>query len=250
MQTTNSNFSDAKKIQRVISNILDKEAMFKNGHWSSAVNFERRLADDGLVPACPISHQYKFPDGVTEADYEKKVMNNMYYLGLFEPLRIENPELYVDYIFQGTPDATAKEKQQYLDFLNSVTGELNDAEKRKIIAHFTSNKNQDAALMNMENMVNEIKMLNPVLRDIPVNNHTHAYDLLIGVTSRFHPKDIKYFITTKRNKGLGWLNKIHQDQKTFYTVLDYAPNLFMDPSRIKQIVNGIILQKQNQSTHE
>ncbi|MBE6460188.1 MAG: hypothetical protein E7009_04385 [Alphaproteobacteria bacterium] len=249
MQTTNSNFSDAKKIQRVISNILDKEAVFKNGHWSSAVNFERRLADDGFVPACPISHQYKFPDGVTEADYEKKVMNNMYYLGLFEPLRIENPEVYVDYIFQGAPGATAKEKQQYLDFLNSVTGELNDAEKRKIIAHFTSNKNQNVALMNMEKMVREIKLLNPVLRDIPVNNHTNAYELLIGVTSRFHPKDIKYFIT-QRNKGLGGLHKINQDQKLFYTVLDYAPNLFMAPSRIKQIVNGIILQKQNQSTHE
>ncbi len=176
-------------------------------------------------------------------------MNNMYYLGLFEPLRIENPELYVDYIFQGAPDATAKEKQQYLDFLNSVTGELNDAEKRKIIAHFTSNKNQNVALMNMEKMVREIKLLNPVLQDIPVNNHTNAYDLLIGVTSRFHPKDIKYFIT-QRNKGLGGLHKINQDKKLFYTVLDYAPNLFMAPSRIKQIVNGIILQKQNQSTHE
>ena len=162
-------------------------------------------------------------------------MNNKYYLGLFEPLRIENPELYVDYIFQGAPDATAKEKQQYLDFLNSVTGELNDAEKRKIIAHFTSNKNQNVALMNMENMVNEIKMLNPVLRDIPVNNHTNAYDLLIGVTSRFHPKDIKYFIT-QCNKGLGWWNKIHQDQKLFYTVLDYAPNLFMAPSRIETCI--------------
>ena len=98
---------NAKKIQKVISNILDKEAVFKNGHWSSAVNFERRLADDGFITACPISHQYKFPDGITEADYEKKVMNNMYYLGLFEPLRIENPELYVDYIFQH-PDFTPK----------------------------------------------------------------------------------------------------------------------------------------------
>ena len=72
MQITNSNFSNAKKIQKVISNILDKEAVFKNGHWSSAVNFERRLANDGFVPACPVSHQYKFPDGITEADYEKK----------------------------------------------------------------------------------------------------------------------------------------------------------------------------------
>lgn len=247
MQITNSNFSNAKKIQKVISDILDKEAVFKNGHWSSAVNFERRLADDGFITACPISYQYKFPDGITEEGYEKKVMNNMYYLCLFEPLRIENPELYVNYIFQGTTDATAKEKQRYLDFLNSVTGELNDEEKRKIIAHFTSNKNQKVALMNMENMVNEIKMLNPVLRDIPVNNHSDAYDLLIGVTSRIHPKDIKYFIT---HKGLDWLNKMDQDQKLFYTVLDYAPNLFMAPSRIKQIVNGIILQKQNQSTHE
>lgn len=247
MQITNSNFSNAKKIQKVISNILDKEAVFKNGHWSSAVNFERRLADDGFVAACPISHQYKFPDGITEEEYEKKVMNNMYYLLLFEPFRIENPELYVNYIFQGITDATAKEKQRYLDFLNSVTGELNDEEKRKIIAHFTSNKNRKVALMNMENMVNEIKMLNPVLRDIPVNNHSDAYDLLIGVTSRIHPKDIKYFITHDR---LDRLNEMDQDQKLFYTVLDYAPNLFMAPSRIKQIVNGIILQKQNQSTHE
>lgn len=247
MQITNSNFSNAKKIQKVISDILDKEAVFKNGHWSSAVNFERRLADDGFVAACPISHQYKFPDGITEEEYEKKVMNNMYYLLLFEPFRIENPELYVNYIFQGITDATAKEKQRYLDFLNSVTGELNDEEKRKIIAHFTSNKNQKVALMNMENMVNEIKMLNPVLRDIPVNNHSDAYDLLIGVTSRIHPKDIKYFIT---HNGLDRLNEMDQDQKLFYTVLDYAPNLFMAPSRIKQIVNGIILQKQNQSTHE
>ena len=82
MQTTNSNFSDAKKIQRVISNILDKEAVFKNGHWSSAVNFERRLANDGFVPACPISYQYKFPDGITEADYEKK-SNEQYVLSGF-----------------------------------------------------------------------------------------------------------------------------------------------------------------------
>ncbi len=72
MQTTNSNFSDAKKIQRVISNILDKEAVFKNGHWSSAVNFERRLADDGFVPACPISHQYKFPDVLLKPTMKKK----------------------------------------------------------------------------------------------------------------------------------------------------------------------------------
>lgn len=248
MQITNSNFSNAKKIQKVISNILDKEAVFKNGHWSSAVNFERRLANDGFVPACPVSHQYKFPDGITEADYEKKVMNNMYYLGLFEPLRIENPELYVDYIFQGIPDATANEKQQYLDFLNSVTGELNDAEKRKIIAHFTSRENQNAAWLNINNMVHEIKLLNPVLLGIPVNNLEDADDLLIGITSRFHPEDIKYFMTEKKKPD--GMDKIRQEQKLFYTVLDYSPNLFMTPSRIKQIVNGIILQKQNQSTHE
>lgn len=248
MQTTNSNFSDAKKIQRVISNILDKEAVFQQGHWSSAVNFERWLSEDGFVPACKISHQYKFPDGITEEDYEKKVMNNMYYLGLFKPLRIENPELYVDYIFQGAPDVTADEKQQYLDFLNSVTGELNDEEKRKIIAHFTSNKNQNAAWLNINNMVHEIKLLNPVLLGIPVNSLEDADDLLIGITSRFHPEDIKYFMTEKKKPG--GMDKIRQEQKLFYTVLDYSPNLFMAPSRIKQIVNGIILQKQNQSTHE
>lgn len=248
MQTTDSNFSNAEKIQRVISNILDKEAVFKNGHWSSAVNFEHRLANDGFVPACPISHQYKFPDGITEADYEKKVMNNMYYLGLFEPLRIENPELYVDYIFQGIPDTTANEKQQYLDFLNSVTGELNDEEKRKIIAHFTSNKNQNVAWLNINNMVHEIKLLNPVLLGIPVNSLEDADDLLIGITSRFHPEDIKYFMTEKKKPG--GLDKIRQDQKLFYTVLDYSPNLFIAPPRIKQIVNGIILQKQKLSTRE
>ena len=241
MQTTNSNFSDAKKIQRVISNILDKEAIFQQGHWSSAANFERRLANDGFVPACPVSYQYKFPDGITEADYEKKIMNNMYYLAYFKPWRIETPKRYVEYIFQFSPDATADEKQQYLDFLNSVTGELNDEEKRKIIAHFTSRENQNAAWLNINNMVHEIKLLNPVLLGIPVNNLEDADDLLIGVTSRFHPEDIKYFMTEKKKPG--GMDKIRQDQKLFYTVLDYSPSLFMAPSRINQPMNRNLYSK-------
>ncbi|MDW3024114.1 MAG: hypothetical protein R8N50_00265 [Alphaproteobacteria bacterium] len=248
MQTTDSNFSNAEKIQRVISNILDKEAIFQQGHWSSAANFERWLAEDGFVPPCQISYQYKFPDGISEADYEKKIMNNMYYLAFFKPFRIENPKQYVDYVFQTDPDATDTEKQQYLDFLNSVTGELNDEEKQKIIAHFTSLKNQNAAWLNINNMVHEIKLLNPVLLDVPVNNLEDAQDLLIGVTSRFHPEDIKYFMTEKKKSG--GMDKIRQDQKLFYTVLNYSPHLFIAPSRIKQIVNGIILQKQKLSTRE
>ncbi len=248
MQTTNANFSNAEKIQRVINNILDKEAVFQRGHWSSAANFERWLAEDGFVPACPISHQYKFPDGISEADYEKKVMNNMYYLALFDPLRIENPKQYIDIAYKNIPDATDEEKQQHLNHLNNVTGALNDEEKQKIIAHFTSLENQNTAWLNINNMVHEIKLLNPVLLGIPVNSLEDADDLLIGVTSRFHPEDIKYFMTEKKKPG--GLDKIRQDQNLFYTVLNYSPSLFMEPSRIKQIVNGIILQKQNQSTRE
>lgn len=248
MQATNNKFYDATKIQQVLSNILDKEAVFQNGHWSSAANFERWLKEDGFVPACQISHQYKFPDGISEADYEKKVINNMYYLALFDPLRIEDPKRYVDFVYKDIPDATDEEKQQHLNRLNDITGELNDEEKQKIIAHFTSAENRAIARFNIKNMVHEIKQLNPVLADIPVKDLKDADDLLIGVTSRFHPEDIKYFIT--ENKKVGGMDKIRQDQKLFYTALNYSPNLFMAPSRIKQIVNGIILQKQNQSTHE
>lgn len=247
MQTTNSNFSNAKKIQKVISNILDKEAVFQQGHWSSAVNFERWLSEDGFIPACKISHQYKFPNGITEADYEKKVTNNMHYIA-FNPLRIKDPKQYIELIYQNIPDVTATEKQEVLDILNGVTGELNDTEKQKVIAHFTSPENVANARLNIKNMVHEIKQLNPELTDIPITSIEDANDLLIGITSRFHPEDIKYFITEK--KKIGGLDKIRQDQKLFYTVLDYSPNLFIAPSRIKQIVNGIILQKQKLSTRE
>ncbi|MBQ4069947.1 MAG: hypothetical protein IJD52_01055 [Alphaproteobacteria bacterium] len=246
--TTNKNFSDATKILKIICNILDKEAIFQNGHWSSAVNFERWLKEDGFTPACPISYQYKFPDGISEADYEKKIMNNMYYLAYFRPLRIEDPARYIDTMYKHIPDATDAEKQQHLDSLNNITGELSPTEKQKIIAYFTDPKNVAQARISIKNMVREIKQLNPILADIPVTSLEDADDLLIGVTSRFHPEDIKYFITTKKTSG--GIEQIRQDQKLFLTALDYTPNLFVAPSRIKQIVNGIILQKQSTNTRE
>lgn len=247
MYTTNKKFCDATKVLNVISNILEQEAMFK-GHWSSAENFERWLKEDGFVPGCKISHQYKFPNGISEEDYEKQITNNMYYFA-FDPMRILDTKRYVEQMYKNIPDASAKEKQEILNFYNNITGELNDAEKQKIILHFTSAENVDNARLKIKNMVREIKQLNPVLADIPVVSLEDAKDLLIGATSRYHPEDIRYFIT-EINKT-GGLDKIRQDQELFYSVLNYSPNLFMAPSRIKQIVDGIILQKQhNQSTRE
>ncbi len=238
---TDRKFYNETKIQKVINNILDKEATFR-GHWSSATNFEGWLKEDGFIPPCEISHQYKFPDGIPEEMYEKMVMNNMYYLGGFRPLRIENPEQYVEFVYQGVPGVSAQEKQELLDYLNGVTGELNEVEKRKVIMHFTNPENQSVALQNIKNMVREIKQLNPVLANVSVDSLEDANDLLIGVTSRFHPDDINYFITTKKTDGL---DKIRQDQEPLKSALGYGPNLFVAPSRISQIVNGIQMQRQN-----
>jgi uncharacterized short protein YbdD (DUF466 family) len=240
MYSTNKNFCDVTKVLKVISNILEKEARFRS-HWSSAENFERWLKEDGIIPACKISHKYKFPAGISEEDYEKQITNNMYYF-IFNPMRISDTKRYVEHMYKNIPDASAKEKQEILDFFNDVTGELNDAEKQKIISHFTDAKNVANARSRIENMVHEIKRLNPILADIPVTSLEDADDLLVGVTSRFHPEDIKYFITEK--KKAGGLDRVRQDQELFYTVLNYSPNVFMAPSRIKQIVDGIILQKQ------
>lgn len=247
MQTNNPSASNDIKIQKIISNIFNKEAIFQNGHWSSAVNFERWLQKDGYIPACPISYQYKFPDGISEADYEKKIMNNLYYF-TFDSLRIENPEQYIELIYQNVSDATVQEKQNALKLLNEVTGTLDDDEKRKIITHFTNPINKSIALQNINYMVREIKQLNPVLSDIPVASRQDAEDLLIGVTSKFHPEDIKYFITESRKNG--GMEKINQDQQILYTVLGYLPHLFISPSRARKIANGIILQKQHLGTQK
>ena len=57
---------DERKVQKVIDNLLTKEAVFQNGHWSSAQNFEQLLNEKGFQSPIAISHEYKFPDGFTE----------------------------------------------------------------------------------------------------------------------------------------------------------------------------------------
>lgn len=228
-------FTQAAKVQGIINRIRTQEAVFQGGHWSSAENFERELRKDGFVPPIPISHKYKFPDNLPEKECENMAMW-LNYIIFFNPMRIYDTKKYVDMMTNGT-SMTDAEKQAWYDKQMQVTGEMTDSDKEHIVMFFE--KAQKHALSDFAKLARNLKKLNPEIADIEIDENSvgDLFDLVIGMTSRFHPDDIKYYMSTNDTEYARTV------RHKLTELLGYEPNVFIDPNRINKIINGIIAQR-------
>ena len=118
-----------------------------------------------------------------------------------------------------------------------ITGEMTDSDKEHVVMFFENA--QKHALSDFAKLARNLKKLNPAIADIKIDE-TSVYDLLdliIGMTSRFHPDDIKYYMSTDD------IEHARAVCHKLTDILGYEPNVFIEPNRINKIVNGIIMQK-------
>lgn len=231
-------FTNATKIQRIINTLKEKEAIFQSGHWSSAEEFEAQLRADGFTPPIQISHTYKFPESLPEKECEDMAMWLLYIIN-FNSMRIYDPKRYVDTVTARTP-MTAEEKQAWYDSMMQITGEINDSEKEQIVAFFERARRHAPA--DFAKLARNLQKLNPEVADAKIDENSvrDLTDLVIGMTSRFHPDDIKYCLT------LNDMTIARENQQKFDKLLGYSPHLFIEPKRVDKIINGIIMQRNMQ----
>ena len=230
---------DKQKVQTVIDDLLNKEAGFQNGHWSSAQDFDIVLKKHGFVPTIEIYHTYKFPGKFDEQSFEQYVMQQEY-IHTFDPDRVMNPAKYIQKFFRGTT-VPEHEQKQYLADLEKITGRLSDEEKEYVVHYFQTE--QPKALARLSRYLPELKVLNPEIRDIKPKTIFDFMDLYVGMTSRFHPEDIAYFCSLEPTKHEAAI----KNQDKAISVLGVAPNLLMAPKRLQQLIDGIITQKHSYS---
>ena len=229
---------DKQKVHNVIKNLLDHEALFPyEQHESSAQIFYDKLLRHGFKPTIEVCHEYKFPNGYDEASFEKYIFQQAY-IHLFDPERVIDTEKYVQKFYAGM-DADVPEDLQkgYLADLLKITGALSDEEKAYVADYFLSE--QPKAFPRMVAFWPEIKRLNPEIADINPQKPIDFYNLYIGMTSRFHPEDIKYF------SNLTDFETADKNQNKIEDVLGFGPGFRIAPHRIQQLIDGIIAQKQN-----
>ena len=217
-----------QKVQSVIKNMLNHEALFPyEQHESSAQNFDNELCELGITPAVEVCHTYKFPAGFDEASFERYIMQQTY-IHLFDPDRILAPEKYIQRFYTGT-DIPKPVQQAYLLDLLKVTDLLSDEEKEYIANYFLAEK--PLAVVRMKSFLPELKKLNPEIDDINPQSAFDFYNLYIGMTSRFHPEDIKYFST------LTDFDEADKNQALLKSVLGVDPQFRIAPHRVKQLID-------------
>ena len=227
---------DKQKVQEVIKNLLDHEALFPyEQHESSAQIFHDELLRRGFNPTIEVCHEYKFPKGYDEAAFERCIFQQVY-IHLFDPERVTNTEKYVQNLYADM-DADVPEhlQKEYLADLLKITGTLSDEEKAYVADYFRAE--QPKAFSRMTAFWPEIKSLNPEIADINPQKTIDFYNLYIGMTSRFHPEDIKYF------SNLTDFETADKNQNKIEDVLGFGPGFRIAPHRIQQLIDGIIAQK-------
>lgn len=227
---------DKQKVCNIINNLLNDEAGFQNGHWSSAQDFDIMLKKHGFIPIIEIYHKYKFPDGFDEQSFEQYVMQQVY-IHIFDADRIMNPEKYMQKFFRGTA-VPEQEQKQYLADMEKVTGHLSDEEKEYIVNYFCAE--QPKAFDRIARFLPKLKVLNPEVIKINPKTIFDFMDLYVGMTSRFHPEDIEYFCSLPPEQHEQAIN----NQDKIMSVLGIKPNFVMAPYRAKQLIDGIVIQKQ------
>jgi len=232
--------------KKAVIDQLKQEATFQSGHWSSSQDFDSYLKSQGIISPIEIYHPYKMPAGYTEKSYEDFIMWQSF-LQFFTQTRITNIPKYVHDTTDGTT-MSEPEKQEYINQLEQTLSDLTEEEKKEIVMYLTEEQSHASNILAQQ--VNIIKQLNPELQNIDVPKDK-ILDFLIGVTSAFHPEDIKYYL------GIQDFDKEHQKQEEFRQLLGFNPgSLYMEHNRILQLTdavrkrNNLIKQKTQGNCHD
>ena len=227
---------DKQKVQNVINYLLEHEALFPyERHESSAQIFYDKLLQNGFKPTIEVCHEYKFPNGYDEASFEKYIFQQAY-IHLFDPERVTNTEKYVQRFYADMDTKVPESVQKnYLADLVKITDSLSAEEKLYVADYFMAE--QPKAFPRMVAFLSEIEILNPEIADINPQKPFDFYNLYIGMTSRFHPEDIKYF------SNLTNFDESDKNQNKIENILGFGPGFRIAPHRIQQLIDGIILQK-------
>ena len=233
---------DKQKVQDVINKLLNDEAGFQSGHWSSAKNFADTLHKRGFVPSIALWHQYKFPHGFDEQSFEQYVMQQEY-IHVFDADRIMNPEKYIQKFFHGTT-VPEQEQRKYLADIKKITENLSDAEKEYVVHYFQTE--QPKAYPRLVRYLPELKLLNPQIKNITPKSIFDFMDLYVGMTSRFHPDDIAYFCALQPSEH----ERAIQDLDKILSPLGVWPNFLMSPDRARRLVDEFIIHKQKSTQRD
>lgn len=227
---------DKQKVQQVIQELLEHEALGPDAqYYSSAEIFAAKLKDAGILSPIEICHEYKFPNGFDEPSFQRYIFQQLW-IHLFDPDRIINPKKYLQRFYDGT-DVPAAVQQEYLDELLAVTGDLSAEERAYVADYFKAE--QPRALPRMADLLPEIKRQNPEIADINPQDAFAFHDLYIGMASRFHPADIKYFI------GLSFEDhdRVSNECSKIETLLGFGVGFCLSPARLQLLIDRIQDQK-------
>ncbi len=227
---------DKQKVQQVINELLEHEALgLYAQHNSSAQEFEAKLKEHGIASPIEICHEYKFPKGFDEASFERYIFQQIW-IHLFDSDRVINPEKYIQKVYEGT-DVPQLYQKAYLADLLKVTGGLSAAERECVADYFRTE--QPKALPGMAALLPEIKRLNPEIADINPENAFDFYNLYIGMASRFHPADIKYFMGLDFEQH----DQVHNEHNKMAELLGFDVGFRLEPGRRMQLIDAVLAQR-------
>lgn len=227
---------DKQKVQNVIKNLLEHEALFPEEQYiSSAQKFESKLREHGFEPPIEVCHKYKLPKGYDEESFERYVLQQAY-IHLFEPERVTDTEKYVQKFYADMDaDVPKSVQKEYLSDLLKFTDKLSAEEKAYVADYFMAE--QPKASQRLAAFWPEIKNSNPEIADMNPQKASDFYTLYMGMTSRFHPEDIKYFCDLRN------FDEADKNHDKIKDVLGFGPGFRMCPNRVQQLIDGIISQK-------
>lgn len=231
---------DKQKVQQVIQELLEYEALgIYAQHNSSALEFDAKLKEHGITSPIEICHEYKFPKGFDEASFERYNFQQIW-IHLFDADRVINPEKYLQKFYDGTDVPECVQRERLAELLK-VTGALSAAEREYVADYFKTE--QPKALPRMAAFLPEIKRLNPEIADINPVDAFDFHDLYIGMTSRFHPDDIKYFMGLSFEQH----DQVNQDHSKLAELLGFDVGFRLSPARRQQLIDVVLAQRRDKT---
>ncbi len=191
------------------------------------------------MPPIQICHEYKFLAGFDEVSFERYVWQQTW-IHLFDADRVINHGKYIQKFYEGTDVPKHMQKKCLADLLK-VTGALSSEEREYVADYFKAE--QPKALSRMAEMLPEIKHLNPEIAVINLQNAFDFHDLYIGMASRFHPADIKYFMGLSIERH-DQVNKYHCKIEA---LLGFGVGIRLSTTRLQQLTDGILAQKRDKT---
>lgn len=228
----------------LLQQLIVKSMYLGREYRSSAKNYEDFLHKTGVSLPFKLFYEYKYHNNMTPAQYETYITSLLFYIS-FDKLQILQPEEYVKQLIENLaqdepclPPMNEETKAQVLKHHVDLVKDMSDSEKQHITSYICDNR--EYAQQKLITDVQEIKKLNPELREIKLNlNSIESVIFLSGVISGYAPEDIEYFIQIQSElKNIDFSN---QRQEEFEQILGKhkSPQFRIRPDRIDIILNEI-----------